>query len=331
MFFGDVMLGRNVPLLFSQAFFNKEVQLTIAKNSYNIFNLEAPVEVPNSNKERFSFDPKMLNNMKDFHGCSVANNHIFDQGLVGFEQTLHTLLHCKIESFGYKAKPKIQVMANNENIEIVGCMDFDIIKNKSEQQQRLFYDNIIDFRNIQNVLNSFGENAQKKMIYVHGGDEYIPVLNSRLKKIIGEYANYGIDFIIFCHSHVAGSYWKKGNCKVYFSLGDFIFDGQSYQRMKSFGLEYSLIKGQSAVKKIFFKRNDRTGNLEINDSSLARSSFNMKSVINKLINGPTSFLFFWFFMIRYQFLRILYIIRVKGFKTAFNETSQRVRLIRKFF
>ena len=62
------------------------------------------------------------------------------------------------------------------------------------------------------------------VVLAHWGDEYTPEPPARLRQRAATFAASGADLVIGTHSHVIGESEDIGTTRVYYSLGNFIFD-----------------------------------------------------------------------------------------------------------
>jgi poly-gamma-glutamate capsule biosynthesis protein CapA/YwtB (metallophosphatase superfamily) len=327
-FLGDTMLGRETPSLFNSNILAEDVKEKLLGTDYRIANLEAPIKDNDLNYSRFHVNSSELEKVKFIDAFSLANNHIFDQGMNGFISTIDALQNKSVKHFGTFENPKLSIESEKGIIEIVACIDFEILKNKTSEEFKLYEENILSFNNADQLNEFFSSNSYKRVIYVHAGDEYIPIISNKLKLFFEEYRIKGIDAIIINHPHVSGSNYKLNSLEVYYSLGDFIFDGQSYQRQKSYGLIFDSIN--SSFETIFFKRDDKNGLVTIDNRKIRSIEYNLLSRINSLVCDWNYKILFWLYMIYYQSTRVVFLIQKKGFKKTLEETFSRLKLIKKF-
>lgn len=326
---GDIMLGRRTPSLIKEQLLALDVKVILDKSEVVIANMEAPF-FTNDSVKGFKVDQEMIKYCKDFTAFSLANNHIFDQELTGFEETKETLKNNEIEYFGTLKNPSYKKISDGiTTLNIIGCMDFSIIKRKSEEEIKLYKQFILSFEDSEIIKKSiFNSDDTINILYVHGGDEFIPIISYKLKSLLMKYSEYGFDYIFVNHSHVTGSFYKIKNTKIFYGLGDFIFDGESYRRLKSYGV--IIFSENNIYEKHFFKRRKEIIRIEKDNSKLSKLKFKYYSFLNKLSNRFTYPPLFWIFMISYQLNRTLFVFFNKGAKSGFKETFKRMKLIRRF-
>ena len=66
--------------------------------------------------------------------------------------------------------------------------------------------------------------ADLVILYAHWGIEYDSALNGVIKNLAHEFINAGADLIIGAHPHVIQSVEEYQGKKIYYSLGNFVFD-----------------------------------------------------------------------------------------------------------
>lgn len=331
LFIGDVMLGRRVPELLSKPLFNEQVIDILSAQDCIIANLEAPF-ASNSDSNGFYVDEQMVHSLGFINAVSLANNHIFDQGTTGFELTKKVLKESKISFFGIKEDPYyIFDSDKDKKMLIVGCIDISIVSSKSEEEKELYKSrllNLSDKKEILQLADKFKEFT--KVLYVHAGDEFIPLLKSQLIEKLRYYSEIGFDYIMITHPHVVGGKLILNNrSKVYYSLGDFIFDGDSYLRMHSYGVVVTMgAKKKNREDLLFFRRENNRIFLRFDKNLFQRVRFSFHSFLSKRIFRNVYSVFFWIYMILYQLNRIRYSIIYSGLRTTLKTTLQRVSLLK---
>jgi len=329
LFLGDVMLGRKTPNKIDGEFLSKEVLSLFENSEIIVANFEAPISALPEQKG-FFVDKKMLELCSKITAFSLANNHIFDQGSKGFEETIQEFDQVKKGYFGTLKNPSYRFISDNKEFRIFGAIDKNLIKNKNKQVIDLFENNIVLLEN----YDFLSDKIEKKdgvvnILYAHAGDEFIPILSPRLKKIAEKYSKFGFDYIFFNHSHITGSELTLKDTKVYYSLGDFIFDGESYKRLRNYCIKINL--DQPTISgKIFLKSKKERIFIERDNNLLTGFGFYLRTFLNKITNNFTYPILFWIYMICYQINRTMYLILNKGLRSAIKQTLPRIKLIKKF-
>lgn len=221
-FVGDVMLARHVEYLMNKYGGNypfEKITNINNKNNYLIGNFEASVpkkhqKTPNF-QFRFSVNDKYLRNLAvfGFTHMSLANNHTFDFGKEGFENTKNKLVENGIESFGHPSvlstSSVIFIENYNSNLAIIGI-------------HTLFNPPTDD--KLSEIINWTKGKSDLQIVYIHWGDEYELNQSVAQRNFAQKLAKMGIDIIIGHHPHVVQGIEKIDDTLVFYSLGNFIFD-----------------------------------------------------------------------------------------------------------
>lgn len=167
-----------------------------------------------------------------FNFVSLANNHIYDYGQKGIEETVKELKKYDLEFIGggttfeeaYKTTIiekngiKIGLLASCENE--FGCL--------YEEQNRggyawLFHESIED--NIRELKSK----CDFVVMVAHAGVEDIEIPIKEWRDRYKRLCTVGVDVIIGHHPHVPQGYEKYKNSLIFYSLGNFYFDTVSFE------------------------------------------------------------------------------------------------------
>lgn len=161
----------------------------------------------------------------------MANNHIYDYGQKGIEETLKELKKYDLEFIGgggtfeeaYKTTIiekngiKIGLLAGCENE--FGCLHEE--KNRGGYAW-LFHENIED--NIRELKSR----CDFVVMIAHAGVEEIEIPIKEWRDRYKRLCAVGVDVIIGHHPHVPQGYEKYENSLIFYSLGNFYFDTASF-------------------------------------------------------------------------------------------------------
>lgn len=221
LFLGDVMLGRAVETIsknegWQYPFAGFETVLRTYHPTYVIANLEgsAPrqhVQTKNFTMQ-FSFASQALTALAKFGVTHVglANNHSYDFGVTGYEDTKAQLASVGIVPFGDTTVGSSSVsflLTDAGVVALVGVYAVDATPDlaalKTELEE-LVPDHVICF--------------------VHWGVEYQTTHTRAMETLATELVALGADVIIGHHPHVVGDIEYIHGVPVFYSLGNFIFD-----------------------------------------------------------------------------------------------------------
>lgn len=225
MAFGDLLLDRYVRTLIERH--GQEYILDrLAGEEGRFFegvdimfaNLEGPV-TPNrvhTNKEiAFQFDPEFLNILTkhNFNLVSIANNHAYDMGVRGFEDTIQFLDDAGIPHVG-----------NAKQVDHLSSYEIE----KGGRKIGFAAFNHTDYKlNIDDALNLIRDLRTRNdfvVVSIHWGVEYAHVPSEFQKNLAKEMVEAGADVIIGHHPHVLQGMEYIDGRPVFYSLGNFVFD-----------------------------------------------------------------------------------------------------------
>lgn len=160
----------------------------------------------------FTFPSKTAQVLKQEHIAlvNIGNNHILNYGEDGVRQTKHFLEEAKV---GYFGSPLIDderyVIQTLQGVRI-GFVNYNqFIKDGRAKA-------LTDITDVRGKVDFV-------IVYAHWGTEYIPALES-VKNLAHEFIDAGADLIIGSHPHVVQETEEYHGKKIYYSIGNFIFD-----------------------------------------------------------------------------------------------------------
>lgn len=231
-FFSDFLLDDNIEIE------NELVQI-IRNNDLNCLNLEGSFIKSEFTKKskgiglyNKTIDLSFFKKNK-FKIVNLANNHIFDFGLEGFEFTKKILNNNNIKHFGagrnaLEANKPVIIRNNDVEIGFFGfAWDFTDAINYNNSTKG-FGTNPVDIDIIKKILSQY-KDVDYKVAYFHFGTEYEDYPEPYQKYIIEElFSDDLLDIVIGNHSHcIQGYKFKKGKLAIY-SLGNFILPENKY-------------------------------------------------------------------------------------------------------
>jgi len=221
LFVGDIMLARDVERHMSvyspeYPFFGVR---DLLKDNLVVANFEAAVPVSHEPTPAFSFafsvDSQYLTALKKagVDVVSLANNHSFDFGVAGFENAESKLGEVGIRSFGN------QRSLGTEYIEYLAI---------SGQTIALIGINLVNEdwskREVEELFREASSYSDKQVVFVHWGEEYEVVHNSKQERYAVWFIESGADLVVGHHPHVIQDIAIYSGVPVFYSLGNFIFD-----------------------------------------------------------------------------------------------------------
>lgn len=233
IFTGDLMLDRHVRLKAESDGYDSLLgdslkELLISSNLV-IANLEGPItkevsksvgsEVGSTNNFIFTFAPESAeflsrNNIKL---VNLGNNHITNFGKKGVISTLNYLYQAGINHFGWVASSPDLEEYNQEYLIVevsdylLGFVNFNQFSNQN-------------FTDVLQVVEELKPQVEYLVVYTHWGTEYAPEPNEVIKSQAHRLIDAGADLVIGSHPHVIQPFEEYQQGKIYYSLGNFVFD-----------------------------------------------------------------------------------------------------------
>ncbi len=243
---GDIMLSRNVAAKINAA---KDANLPFSKmtdvlksSDFNFGNLESPL-VNDGNAiigghamvfaSPSSSAQSLINN--NFKILNLANNHAFDQGLLGLNSTTNFLNALNIKHVGTgnnltEAWAPAVVQANGISICFIGASFSSI--NDGGKQKNNYVARIEDLDNLKSSINTAKTQCNFTVVTMHAGTEYTRTPNTAQTTFAHAAIDDGADMIIGAHPHWAQTIEKYKEKYIFYSLGNFIFDQEWSQETK---------------------------------------------------------------------------------------------------
>jgi len=226
LFFGDMMLGRNVEARMSASGTN-HILTKLASEENRFFsgmdritaNLEGPFADkyrPTSKAIAFRFDPTRISLLTkyNFSFVGLANNHMMDMGRDGFAENKANLTKAQIGYYGSQYSFGEESIYRDE----VDGLKFSYIA---------FNDT--DYKVDENKLVKVIEDEKKISDFVimspHWGEEYKYLSSNARQRILAQkMIDAGADMIVGHHPHVVQEMEYYKGKPIFYSLGNFIFD-----------------------------------------------------------------------------------------------------------
>ena len=236
---GDIMLGRSVMTKSLKVNDPQYPFLKVAselKKADLVFgNLESPLVegCPKTDSGViFCADPALVNGLSyaNIGVVSLANNHLANYGAKGIADTKRILTNAKIDYTGVGNLIVKQIRGTK-----FGFLGFNFV---DKEPSSLELKSITDSKKLVDVL----------IISVHWGKEYQAEADATQKTIAKKLIENGADIVVGHHPHwVQGEETINGK-RVYYSLGNFVFDQMWSEKTKQ-GLAVELtFEGKNLTK-----------------------------------------------------------------------------------
>jgi poly-gamma-glutamate synthesis protein (capsule biosynthesis protein) len=236
---GDIMLDRNVRNKINESGFDvyvSGVKNLISDADIAVGNLEGPFTNNPSktasleSKELvFTFDPALAPKLAEagFDILGLANNHTLNFGQEGLDSTRSILRQAGIFYYGEpNNKDELSVVVEQKGIKVgfVGFHEFSYM----------------NFDRVLAEIDRIRPEVDFLIVSPHWGIEYQKEPTDFMKNWAHQFIDHGADVVIGAHPHVIGATEEYKNKKIFYSLGNFIFD-QYFSKETSQGLVVNIV------------------------------------------------------------------------------------------
>lgn len=167
--------------------------------------------------------------------CSLANNHIGDFGKQGEESTKATL---DANNIGWFQNYKYYIY-EKEGIKVA----FIALENRTVYKE---------FEKIKKMIMNLRETGEANAIVVcwHTGLEYRGAHETNTESTSQALIRYGADLVVITHPHVLQGIQVYNNRCIFYSLGNFVFGGNSAIRTEKFKIDQTVTSLYSMVVQV---------------------------------------------------------------------------------
>lgn len=164
-----------------------------------------------------------------FNVCTLANNHILDQGEECCINTKHLLEDAGIQTVGVgdnlqDAAKVLYIEQGDETIAIINCCEneFSIATNETPGSYPL--NPVKQYHQIQEAKNK----ADYVIVITHGGHEHFNLPSHRMKELYHFYIEVGADGVVNHHQHCYSGFELYNGKPIFYGLGNLLFDNPNY-------------------------------------------------------------------------------------------------------
>lgn len=269
-----------------------EVIPIINKTDISIVNFEFPILASKGKPIKkcgptLKGQPKAVEAIKyaGFNVCTLANNHILDQGEECCIYTKHLLEEAGIQTVGVgnnlqDASKVLYIEHDGETLAIINCCEneFSIAKNEAPGSYPLNpikqYYQIIEAR----------KRASYVLVVVHGGHEHFQLPSPRMKEIYHFFISIGADAVVNHHQHCYSGYEVLEGKPIIYGLGNLLFDWNSTKRTPwNEGYMVILDTANGAFEMIPYIQSLESPCVKLMDGEDTRSFYQKIDKLNKII------------------------------------------------
>ena len=211
-----------------------EIKPIVASADYSIVNFEFPIvpqgKVPTPIPKcgpnfQGTVDSVLAIEYAGFKCCTLANNHILDQGEEYCIETKKEIEKRGIDTVGVGANLSdagsiLYKTIGKERLAIINCCEheFSIAMNNSAGANplnpvRQFYE-----------IKEARENADYVLVVVHGGHEHFQLPSTRMQETYRFFIDAGADAVVNGHQHCYSGFEEFKDKVIVYGLGNFCFD-----------------------------------------------------------------------------------------------------------
>lgn len=165
-----------------------------------------------------------------FNVCTLANNHILDQGVECCLATQRLLEDSNIKTVGVgenveKASAILYLKKGSETLAIINCCEheFSLATESTPGANPLIP--IHQYYKIKEAK----EKATYVIVIVHGGHEMFQYPSPRMVETYRFFIDAGADAVINHHQHCFSGYEKYNGKPIFYGLGNLLFDHKTYR------------------------------------------------------------------------------------------------------
>ncbi len=226
LFLGDLMVDRHIRELTQEKgvdYIFRKISPLLKSAALVVANLEGPitgnpsVSLGSRPQERnhytFTFPPGLAAALKEHHITLVhlGNNHILDFGPQGLEQTRKYLGAAGVDYFGEPGRRNRRWLFKDLDGMRLAFVSFNQFAPHCVEQT------LSDLQEARPL-------ADLVILSAHWGREYLAAPGARLSRWAHLFIDQGADLIIGSHSHTVQPKEEYRGKRIYYSLGNFIFD-----------------------------------------------------------------------------------------------------------
>lgn len=255
LFAGDLMFDRGIRYFAKKAKSNEfifdKIYPVLVNNDLVVTNLEGPITnnasissgtEPGSEKNYiFTFDKSVAKTLynENIKLVNLGNNHILNFSKSGLYSTEKYLKESDVDFFGGPDSNR-SIIKEVEDFKI-GFVNYNEFFGSAE----------LDEAQAIAEIQSLRDKTDFIVVMPHWGIEYTTEPTDAIREMAHQFINAGADLVIGSHPHVIQSIEKYNNKKIYYSLGNFIFDQYFSEDVRN-GLGVQLIIDKKS-KNVEFK------------------------------------------------------------------------------
>lgn len=272
-----------------------EIKPIVESADFGIVNFEFPVVItegkpipkcgPNLKGQKQSIDAIKY---AGFNVCTLANNHILDQGEQCCIDTKNLLESAGIRTVGVgenlnQAEEILYLEKDGEILAIINCCEheFSIATDSSAGANPL------------NPIRQYYEIKEAKrkadyvLVIVHGGHEMYQLPSPRMQETYRFFIDAGADAVVNHHQHCYSGYEVYEGKPIFYGLGNFLFDNLYKDSIWNYGFMLQLQFEKNEIKETLIPYEQCNHDISIhllNDSQKARFEYKIKELNSVILD-----------------------------------------------
>ena len=226
-----------------------EIKPYITGADFSIVNLEAPIikTKPTPIKKSgpcLGADPSTIEVLKNagFGIFTLANNHFYDQGQNGVDNTISLCNELDIKAVGggnsvREARKILLLEKDGKRIAIINACEHEFSVADSSHGGS----NPLDLINMQEDIAAARKEADYVVLILHGGIEQYHYPTPRMKRWYRHFVDLGADAVINHHQHCINGYEVYKGKPIFYGLGNFYFPWVAKRINESWNNGYAVV------------------------------------------------------------------------------------------
>ncbi len=231
VFLGDIVPGGLLALDLQKKALGEDVLKILDSADFVVGNLESPfgkAQWQVQGKPIIFSRPEDAVRLKELSlsVVSLANNHIFDLGLQGFQKTIEILDEMGIQHCGAgmnESEARKPVFVEKGGLKIGFLAYADELRGMMMACEDKPGVALLDEENMLEDIVAAKGNCDHLFMLLHWGKEYTWLPNSNSTKLVKRLIKAGVAGVIGGHSHRLQSFGKYKGKPYFYSLGNFLF------------------------------------------------------------------------------------------------------------
>lgn len=250
LLFGDVCPTKNVMDVFADkntdALFT-DVRDFMKNRDFISVNLECAITDSEEKIKKFGPNLKAPKGTADILSelgvtlCGLSNNHVFDFGTKGAQDTLSELRRVGIDYTGFgenyeDSRKNYYFEKDGERIAVIAVCEHEYSYALDNRMGSRPFD---EYHTMEDIAEA-KRLSDRVIVMYHGGKEYSKYPSPRLMRLCRAMVRFGADVVLCQHSHCIGCYEKYMDSHILYGQGNFNFLGKDSKEewFSSLAVEY---------------------------------------------------------------------------------------------